>query len=386
MRTFFKMSLISFVLATTLSAKDTNTVDAKIFKDFGFAKNGIKIKNAEDLGSIYHLKGYYRNRPLDIFVTKDKKYFIIGKGFNSKTNEELSFKIDMSKYKDKAAFTVGEGKDEYYVFTDPECPFCKKFEKVVPYLEKHAKFHFYLFPLSFHKHAKSMSRYIFSLPKEKRAEALYKMQVIGNESYKNAKYSEKDFEKTNKILAEQKRIASEVGVNGTPSVFDKNGKSINWTTLASKYSVKLPIDVEGVKYLQKQDAEIVLGKGKEDLYIFTDTECPRCKNVFKSGKVNKLKEKYTMHFFLYPSNKRDSKLKTAYLLNIKDKKQRAKEFEKIMKGKKLSKKDINATKELLKDTKSKIFRYIASAPYVSKKMGIDSVPTAWNKNGKRMEI
>ncbi len=363
-----------------------HNINVSEFSSLNLFNNEIQIKKAEDLGSIYHLLGIYHGRKLDLFVTKDKKYFIVGQGFNIKTKKVIAFKTNMTQYNNQAVFTEGSGKDQYYVFTDPECPFCKKFEKIVPRLKKYATFHFFLFPLSFHRYAKNMSRYILSLPKNKRASALWKIQEENNMAFKTKKYSANELEKVDQILQSQKNLASALGVNGTPTVFNKNGKNINWTTLAKKYNIKLPIDMFGVRYLEGQNVEITLGKGAKDLYAFFDPESSSCINMFKTGKIDKLKEKYKIHFFLYPSNNIDSKIKTAYILSIKNPAKRAKEFENIMKGEKLSKKDIEISKKILQNSKSNIFKYIVSAGYISEKMGINSIPTTWDKNGKRMEI
>jgi len=230
-----KIAIISALTASALFA--ATEVDSKIFNSLPFAKQ-VKIQKAVDLGSLYQIKGIYQSQrgsqPVNIFVSKDKKYFIFGRGFDAQKNTELTISIPLDQYKKDAAFSVGKGKDEYYVFTDPECPFCKRFEKVVPYLEEYATFHFFFFPLSFHPHAESMSRYILSLPKEKRADALYQMQVKNDESYKKAKYSDEERSKIDKLLAKQKEIANTLGVRGTPTVYYAQGKPVNWTTLGSK--------------------------------------------------------------------------------------------------------------------------------------------------------
>ena len=377
-----------FIVAASLIAASllaNSKVDIHIFDDMGFVKRGVQVLKAKDLGDVYMLLGKYKRGTFDIFVTKDKKYYIIGSAYDNKTNEKLAFKIDMSKYKDKEAFSTGEGKDEYYVFTDPECPYCKRFERNIPYLKKYAKFHFFLYPLPFHKHAKAMSQYLLSLPKEKRAEALYAMQVKGDESYKKAKYSLDEIDRLNKELQKQQRIADELGVRGTPTVYDKNGKSVNWTTLANKYNVTLPVDMDGVRYLQRQGAQIDLGSGDKDIYIVLNTECPHCRKMFTSKRVDQLKKKYRMHFFLYPSSNLQSRLKTAFILSLKDPKKRADAFEKIMKGTSLNDVQRKKAQKLLQDQNSKEFKYISSMPYVARKMGIRSTPTIFDEEGKRLD-
>ena len=63
---------------------------------------------------------------------------------------------DIRRLEDLTAFTVGSKGEVVYFVTDPQCPYCKKAEKIVAHMAKTGELQLkvLLFPLSFHKGAK----------------------------------------------------------------------------------------------------------------------------------------------------------------------------------------------------------------------------------------
>lgn len=184
-------------------------------------KNQISVTKVLDLGSLYIVKGEAQGQMADFFVSKDKKYIVFGRGFDSQGGN-VDIPLDISPLKGKQAFTIGQGKNEYYVFTDPECPFCKQFESriIKENLLKNNKFHFFLYPLtSIHKNAQDMSVFILS----KKGDNARWQALLNVEKYK--KVSDKNAEKE---LEANKELANKLGVNGTPTVIDSTGKIANW--------------------------------------------------------------------------------------------------------------------------------------------------------------
>ncbi len=101
----------------------------------------------------------------NIYITKDRKYTILGTVLDNKTSNPLTanFPVNKQTVKKGVAFTFGNGKKEIYLVTDPECPYCRMMEaKTKEYLKKNYKVHVILFPLSFHKNATPMSYYILA--------------------------------------------------------------------------------------------------------------------------------------------------------------------------------------------------------------------------------
>jgi len=225
---------ISLVAATSLFAKNESNVLNEL-SNISFIKNGkFKLKELKDLGDVYAIKASHPRMPkLTLFVTKDRNTVILGNGFD-KDGKIIEFPVDMSKYDGKESFTIGNGKIIYYVFTDPECPYCRKFENQLDKLSKDIQLKVFLFPLSFHKHSIAMSKYILS--QKNNIEKAKAMKDIANNGTKwsKAKYTEKENKEFEKILAEHKQIGIDVGVRGTPAIFSSTGKSIPWPDLLKR--------------------------------------------------------------------------------------------------------------------------------------------------------
>ena len=111
-----------------------------------------------------------------------------------------------------------------YVFTDPRCPFCMRFHNSIKKVLKDRKdvaFKIYMYPLPFHSYAKDIS---LSVLCSKDGASLL------DEAFKNQKDFEKirkitalKCEKGRKLLEEDKKFASKVGVSGTPTFVFQNG-------------------------------------------------------------------------------------------------------------------------------------------------------------------
>lgn len=201
-------------------------------------KAGFKILKGKDIGSLYAIKATNPRSPnLTLFVTKNFETIVIGAGFNKK-GQRIEFLTNMKQYKNKALWTVGNGSKNYYVFTDPECPYCQIFEKNLINLKSDVKLHVFLFPLSFHKDAKSMSKYILtqkgSIARAKAIEDIAK----GDKAFKNIKYSDEENKKLKKMIDESMNLAKKLRVNGTPTVFDEDGRKVNWPALLTKQPVR----------------------------------------------------------------------------------------------------------------------------------------------------
>lgn len=90
------------------------------------------------------------------------KHIFSGHLFELDTHEDLTerrlteiTRVDPRQLPLADAFDVvhGTGKRQVYLFEDPDCPFCKKFEEELPKI-KNVTFHIFLYPLtSIHPHA-----------------------------------------------------------------------------------------------------------------------------------------------------------------------------------------------------------------------------------------
>ncbi len=170
----------------------------------------------------------------NIYITKDKKYTILGNVLNNKNGSPLSgnFPVNKATVVNGIVFTFGKGSKDLYLVTDPECPYCRMMEaKTKANLEKNYKVHVILFPLSFHKDAKAMSYYILAGKTNEEKVKRFQAVLGGSSEWKNYHPTKEEKAKFNNTIAASKKAVEELGARGTPSVYDKNFDKINWTTL-----------------------------------------------------------------------------------------------------------------------------------------------------------
>jgi len=204
-------------------------------------RNNIKVLKAFDAGDLYILVIQQQNKTDEIFLTKDKKYLITGDVINAKTSSKLTIPVDLSITKNKEAFVYGDGKDEFVLFTDPECIYCKKLESYLPQIKDKVKIRVFLFPLDFHENARDLSLYILSKKTTKeKINAMYEFNIGDDLSkIKNIKYSKTNLKKIEDKLEEHLSLGKTLNVKGTPAIFDKNGNSIVWVELLNRYNIKV---------------------------------------------------------------------------------------------------------------------------------------------------
>lgn len=239
-----KISFILLFISTTLFAdikelsinETSNLAQLELLK-----KDNIKILKAYDIGSLYILKIDIQGNKDEVFLTKDKKYIISGTVVDTSNSMLVTLPVDLTPTKDKEAFTYGTGKDEYVLFTDPECPYCKKFESYLPQIKDKVKIRVFFYPLEFHQNTKDLSFYILNQKTTtQKIDAFYEFNIGDNlDKIKNIKYNKDEQTKLEKQLQEQIDIASKLDIQGTPTIFDKDGNNIIWVNLLEKYGIDI---------------------------------------------------------------------------------------------------------------------------------------------------
>jgi thiol:disulfide interchange protein DsbC len=197
-------------------------------------KQGFKVKG-QDKGDFYLITIYNKRGEGNLFITKNLKYTIFGNILNNKTAKIIrpnyppkSFSGNRNIVKNGIVFTIGHGNKEIYVVTDPECPFCRLFEKLSEKLHLADRYtiHIIFMPLSFHKHSKAMIYYILSAKNDKEKIKRFKETLNGSNAYLKFKPTKEEKEKIDKIIAKSQKAAEELGARGTPSFYDKNMNEI----------------------------------------------------------------------------------------------------------------------------------------------------------------
>lgn len=243
MTKILKLSLLVFSFLSVLNAYEPKEVTKEEIKQINnlnlLQKADIKVSKAFDMGSIYILDSIIQGKPQELFLTKDKKVLIAGNVMDVNSGDAITLPVDLSNTIGKEALTYGSGKDEYVLFTDPECPYCKKLESFFPKLEKHVKIRVFFFPLSFHNNARDLSIYFMSKnTNEEKIKAMLNTNADSKE-FKNRKISKDELAKLEKSLEEQMIIAQKLNIRGTPTLFNKDGKKLVWVELLKKYNIDL---------------------------------------------------------------------------------------------------------------------------------------------------
>jgi len=171
-----------------------------------------------------------------LYVTADKKYTILGKVID-KNGKILTpnFPKNTKIIKEGVMFTFGKGNKDLYLVTDPECPFCRMMEKKKKdILNKNYRVHVILMPLSFHKNAKPMSYYILAGKTDEERAKRMKEVLSGDKAWKNFHPTNEQIKKFEEELKKAKKAATELGAQGTPSVYDNNFSPVPWPSLGEK--------------------------------------------------------------------------------------------------------------------------------------------------------
>ncbi len=236
-----KSILMSLTLLSSLHAvENVSKNEIKEMQNLELFKNAqVKVLKAYDVGSVYLLNVEVQGKSDKIFLTKDKKYLIAGDVISTKNGKPLEVPVDLTSTLGKEAFTFGTGKDEYVLFTDPECPYCKNFEKHFPKIEDKVKIRVFYFPLDFHKNAEDISLYVMSQKTYKDKKYAMLNTDANTKAFKERKYEKGQLEKLKNHLNTQIEIAKKIGVRGTPSVFDANGNKVVWVNMLNKYGVEI---------------------------------------------------------------------------------------------------------------------------------------------------
>jgi len=232
-----KKLLITLALfASALIAEDTIITELSALNII--KENKINILKVQDEGNIYLIRGEptrvaegQLKQPFDFYLTKDKKILILGDAVYTDTKAKVAFPVDKNAIKGKEAFSYGSGNEILYVFLDPECPYCKQFEKKMATLKNEYTFKIYLFPLPFHANAIPMSKWV--LVAKDAAQKGERLIALANGSieYKEMVLTPELSQQLDELIKTQIIIGQEAHINATPTVLDSDMNKVNWPAL-----------------------------------------------------------------------------------------------------------------------------------------------------------
>lgn len=202
-------------------------------------KPNLKIISGIDRGSIYFLKvkaiSKRGNRVFDTFVDKQTGFVYFGSAYDKEGNP-IMFPKDAKVIKEGVAFSYGTGKKELYLVTDPECPYCVKFEKAAVGKLDDYTVHVIFYPLKFHKNAPAMIEWIMQAKSDaEKQERITQITLKNATEYKALiKDEKKPFKytsKTQKVVNKSLKAARELGARGTPTTYDEKFIKVPWVQL-----------------------------------------------------------------------------------------------------------------------------------------------------------
>jgi thiol:disulfide interchange protein DsbC len=233
------MIKILFLITTLLSSNafaDKDDVIKQLGKFFG------KIEKQDIVKSPF--KGVYEvitSNPIDsVLVSEDGKYLIQGdvidlnnKSLIKKSNKIKDLKltlINSIEDKDKIIYSAKNEKYTINVFTDVDCPFCKKLHRNMSKMNDLGITVKYLAsPLaSLHPTAQGKMQKIWCADDRNQAMDDYKINNVTP-----------DVDNCENPVAEQLKLSQKIGVNGTPAIFLSDGTSLPGYMPADKLLAKI---------------------------------------------------------------------------------------------------------------------------------------------------
>lgn len=196
--------------ATALKAKLTATYPATEFRDL----------RATAMAGIYEVS-MGRNVA---YVGSDARYFLFGHLYDMQTQKDLTAerleqarRIDFTSLPlgDAIQTVRGDGARRLVVFSDPDCPYCKQLEQTLAKLDN-VTIHTFLFPLD-ELHSKARAKAIAVWCAQDRAEAWQALMLDGKPPQPADCAHPID-----RNIA----LARKLGVDGTPVLFDSQGRRL----------------------------------------------------------------------------------------------------------------------------------------------------------------
>lgn len=155
-----------------------------------------------------------------VYINDDLTYLINGEVIDLETKQSLTQqlkaesrpKIDVSRLPITNAIKISEGKHKIYVFSDPDCPYCKRVEASLNQVDDVAV---YVFPyplVSLHPNAENVAINIWCQPDKSKAWRDYveHTQLPSSLTCENP-------------ISKNIQLAETLGINGTPALIFEDG-------------------------------------------------------------------------------------------------------------------------------------------------------------------
>ncbi len=213
-----KNSLISLALLLFTTAAFSQNIALK--NSLQKKLPNTKITTADYITEIPGLVELVVDRNKIIYTNEGGTLFVIGHIFDTKSGRDVTqsrvnslttVKYDELPFEDSIKIVKGNGAREFAVFTDPACPYCHKLEGE---LAKMSNFTMYVFPSTFKTAGKKIMARIYCEANPAKAWTDFMQNGVQPSSQKQC-----GVDKINRTV----KLATEIGVSGTPALLAKNG-------------------------------------------------------------------------------------------------------------------------------------------------------------------
>jgi len=210
-------------VSSTCPSKDTLKANLKEFIPGQFEVESVQP--LKEMPSVCEIALKVGPQPIIFYTNEDGKYVLAGNLIDiankqnlTKARQQEFMKLSQDLLKElqnHTDFVFGKvGSQKYiYLFTDMDCPFCKRSEPIVEKwaIEKGVEVRVILYPLAIHPQAFGKSVALVCDRK-------------GWEEYKSGYISSSQCEEGKKKIESNLRLADKYGINGTPTFIGMNGK------------------------------------------------------------------------------------------------------------------------------------------------------------------
>ena len=161
------------------------------------------------------------------YTDKSGRYFVYGSVVDMQTSDDLTaarqqdlLQVDTSKLPLKDAITRvnGQGRRTIYVFSDPDCPYCRRLEGELDKLDD-VTIHIFLYPIaSLHSDAARKAQTIWCQGDAKKRLDLWHRAVANNEDVPTTQ--------CDNPLKRNLALGESLGVEGTPTLVAADGRRL----------------------------------------------------------------------------------------------------------------------------------------------------------------
>ena len=216
-------------------AADEALIRRTIESKLGGAK--VEAVQPTPLPGIYEVSFRSSDGVQIIYTNADATHIIIGRLVDAKTDRDLTeermrrlttINMDTLPYDLAVKVQRGNGKRTLVIFSDPHCPACKQFEKVLATVDD-ITIHYFMYPV-IRPELADQSRAVWCAPD--RSKAWLDLALRGKPITGGAKC---DSAPIDKVV----ELGTKLGVRSTPTLFLANGERMRGGTTAAQLKVLL---------------------------------------------------------------------------------------------------------------------------------------------------